>query len=195
MEYFQKFVSMVASMPDLVSLLICPALLLVAGTVFAVLRLKKAYPLLAVGLGGAGAFFVACEGTELIAAYLGLYVVLAVLVRLLFLIPFRTKRGQREREEEIYSKFHVDLAPEEEPIAPSEEETYDAEESGLRLGHVESLLRKLQESGLTASDRLEADAIARSLDVYRDRPLTADEMRSLNDCLASVLKLTAKYKL
>ena len=65
----------------------------------------------------------------------------------------------------------------------------------MRLSHAEELLSRLKTAPLAGSDRLEADALSRTLCGMRERKLTAEEMRILNDCLASVLKLTAKYKL
>ena len=47
----------------------------------------------------------------------------------------------------------------------------------------------------TPADRLELDAVVRTLEDCRGRALTAAEQRTLNDCLSSVLKLSAKYSL
>ena len=48
---------------------------------------------------------------------------------------------------------------------------------------------------MSAGDRLETEELARTLARLRSKPLSEAEMNSLNDCLASVLKMTAKYKL
>ena len=48
---------------------------------------------------------------------------------------------------------------------------------------------------LAPADRLELDAVVRTLEDCRGRALTAAEQRTLNDCLSSVLKLSAKYSL
>ena len=63
------------------------------------------------------------------------------------------------------------------------------------LAYALSLLEKLRRGELSATDRLEADMLGRTLSVMQGRLLTAEEKNTLNDCLASVLKLTAKYKL
>lgn len=179
-------------MPDLVSLILCPALLLAAGLIFAVLHLRKAYLPLAVGLGGAAGFLIACEGSTgaEFFAYLAAYTVFAVLVSLLFLIPFPTRK--KNGADELYEKFHEELEtfPE-----TGEEPAEEAEECGLQLDHAVSLVEQLKKCSLTAADRLEVDVLARTLDGYRSRALTAEEIRAVNDCLASVLKFTAKYKL
>ena len=77
----------------------------------------------------------------------------------------------------------------------NDETLFPREESSMRLSHATDLLEQLTKSELSASDRLEADALAHTLEGYRDKELTFEEMRSLNDCLATILKLTAKYKL
>ncbi len=201
MELLNKLIAEVANLPELVVLIVCPAILVVVGLLLAVLRAKKAYPAVAIGLGGAGIFLVVCKsgGTfDQTMAWAGLYLVLCALVCLFFLIPFgRGKNVQGDRDQEIYEKFRMELEPtafpEEAPV--SEGEAVSAEEGGLRLQHVDEMLSKLFAADLEASDRLEADAIARSLDVYRNKALNGEELRSLNDSLASVLRLTAKYSL
>ncbi len=190
MKEFSQFLQLIGgAMPDLVSLLLCPILLLAAGLVLAVFHKEKAYLPVAVGLGGASAFLVGCEvgaGGELFV-YLALYVVLAVLVRLLFLIPFPARGSRKEREEELYEKFRQPL----EVPAEAEEELSEGGES-VRLGHALSLLEQLKKCNLSASDRLEADAIGHTLESVKGGDA---EQRTINDCLSTILKLTAKYKL
>lgn len=191
MEVFESFVSAAAELNGYAALLLAPALLLVAALVCFFTGGKKAYPPLAVLFTGAGYFLIAARDAALAAAYLGLLAAFAALLSLLFFLP-RPQRGGKA-EEELYEKFRLPLETGE--TEPPEEEAYVAEACGLRLDHAVSLLEKLLKSDLEASDRLEADALSHTLDGYRDRPLTEEEMRSLNDCLSTVLKLTAKYKL
>ena len=199
MKEFSQFVQLIGgAMPDLVSLILCPALLLVAGLLLAVFHKEKAYLPVAVGLGGAAAFLAGCEagaGGELFV-YLGLYVVLAVLVKLLFLIPFPRRANGAERAEEMYRKFHAELeVPAEDSAAEDAAESGESGEDAVRLGHALSLLEKLKRCNLSASDRLEADALGNTLENCKGRPLGEEEVRRINDCLATILKLTAKYKL
>ena len=189
MEAFLKFCESVGQLPDWVALLLCPALLLLAGVLLAVFQAKKAYLPLAIALGGVGFFLVYCQTATLAFAYLGLYVAWAVLLSLLFLIPHREKTSAQE---ELYELFHRELDIPEESAA---EETIAREECDLRLSHTLEMLEQLQKTNLSASDRLETDALAHTIERFRDRELTVSEMRSLNDCLATILKLTAKYKL
>lgn len=196
MKEFSKFLQLVGTgTPDLVSLLLCPALLVVAGLLLAVFHKKKAYPPLAVGLGAAAVFLVGCEvgAAGELFVYAAMYVALSVLVSLLFLIPFPTGKNRKEREDVMYEKFHVGLdLPEE---GEEEEKTCGEEECGPRLDHALSMLEKLQKCNLSPCDRLEIDSLGRKLEGCKGRALTQEELGSVNDCLATVLKLTAKYKL
>lgn len=194
MNTFETFMQTVAALPDYVTLLACPVLVLIVGVLLAVLHRKRAYPPVALALGGAGVFLVSCGGGVLLAvAWAGLYVVWAALVSLLFLFSFRSKKGQ-SRAEQLYEKFRLGLEVPDAAEEPSEPISVDMEES-VQLSHVYSLLEKLRAEELSPRDRLETDAIAHTLEGYRGKTLSADELTVVNDSLASVLKLTAKYKL
>ncbi len=192
MKEFSQFLQLIGeAMPDLVSLLLCPVLLLAAGLALAVFHKEKAYLPLAIGLGGAGAFLVGCEvgASAVLFIYVAAYVVFAVLVKLLFLIPFPVRGSKEGREAELYEKFRVPL----EVPADAEEEP-PAEGESVRLEHALSLLEQLKKCNLSASDRLEADAIGHTLERVKGSPAEEDR-RTVNDCLSTILKLTAKYKL
>ena len=114
------------------------------------------------------------------------------LTRLLFFIPFPQKK-KKDRDEDIYAAFHAPL--DEEELLEEAPLVMSAEEGELQLAHVDSLIGSLREKELTPADRLELDAVVRTLEDCRGRALTAAEQRTLNDCLSSVLKLSAKYSL
>lgn len=179
------------------ALVICPALLIVAGLTLAIAHAKKAYPTLALALGGAQLFLL-CNVSNVqplyVCAWAGLYLVLCVLVRLLFFIPFRGKK-RKNRAEEIYQKFHLALELPEETQNDAAEEARVGMAENVHLQHVLSLLEKLRACNLTPGDRLETDAIERTLEAFQGKDLTADDLVIVNDSLASVLKMTAKYKL
>ena len=79
---------------------------------------------------------------------------------------------------------------------PAEEGEYGMEDGKLRLEHVRKMLQKLKTADLTPGDRLEADGISRRITLYATKDLlSGKEVRDLNDCLANVLKMTAKYAL
>lgn len=65
----------------------------------------------------------------------------------------------------------------------------------VRLGHAFSVLERLLSLPLGAGDRLEAQKAEDLLSVYRGKGgLSAEEARALNDVLASLLKMLAKYE-
>ena len=206
MEVFSSFLSALAALPDWVPLLLLPALLPCGALLFALLRQRNWYRHFALAVAAAGTVLVCGRGNVSDAlAYAGIIAVLGLLCAPLLLVPFtKRKRKKREsREERIYRKFHEDLS---EPLPPREglppkvccfEEApaTPAAESGVRLGHVRSLIEKLKREKLSAADRLEVEALSRSVDGCLGRTLERSELELLNDCLASVLKLTAKYKL
>ena len=201
MKIFSDVVDAIASLPAWVPLILCPALLIVCAVLCMLFGGRRAYPAVAVCLGAFGALECIKNGA-LAFAYAALFAALAALLALLFLLPRLPlkKRKKESREDKIYRRFHEELsAPPAEGLPPKvccyEEAPVSAEESGMRLTYVTSLLGKLKSGKLTPADRLEVEVLTRTVDAYRGKPLTEEELSVLNDCLASVLKLTAKYKL
>ncbi len=196
MDIFKSFLQLVADLPDWSALIVCPALLIVVGLLLAVFHADRAYISVALALGAVGVFLMSCRAEFMtVLAWAALYLVLCVIVRLLFLIPFRSGKKSKDRTDEMYEKFRVELNVPEAEETPEPERTVGLEESGLQLGYVLTLLEQLRACELSAGDRLEVDAISRTLDLYRGKELTAEELGTVNDSLASALKLTAKYKL
>lgn len=69
-------------------------------------------------------------------------------------------------------------------------------EKDVRLEHIFSVLERLREMPLGAGDRLEAQKMEDILRVYRAKTeLSATEACALNDILAALLKMMAKYDL
>ena len=104
----------------------------------------------------------------------------------MFTLPDRENTFVRDR-------LNTALRPE-----PPEEKAgeYDLEDGKLRLDHVRKMLARLKAAELTPGDRLEAEGISRTITLYASKDLlTAKEVHELNDCLAAVLKMTAKYAL
>ena len=97
------------------------------------------------------------------------------------LIPF-PKKKEKDRGDDLYDAFYAPL--EEEPLTDEDAmpPALSAEEGSLQLAHVDSLVEKLRGAELDPADRLELDAVVRSLDVYRGKDLTAGQQRALNDC-------------
>lgn len=69
-------------------------------------------------------------------------------------------------------------------------------ERDVRLDHISQALRRLQNAPLTAGDRLETQAAQQLLSVYAGKgDLRSEEAESLNDVMASLLKMMARYDL
>ncbi|MGN0822955.1 MAG: hypothetical protein ACI4NG_04205 [Candidatus Gallimonas sp.] len=212
MSDFLWFVEAAGRTPAWISLLAAPVLSALSAVAFFLFGGRKFFSYTAAALGTAG-FALVCCASELRVAFvwLALYLAESALLRLFLTAPApRRAKEKRSREARVYDKFHLDLiAGEETEKTPprgqkdlppkiscfTEEETVDTEESGLRLAHVTELLEKLRRASLSAGDRLETDVLSRTIDGFRNRRLTMSEVNTLTDCLASVLKLTAKYKL
>ncbi len=204
MQIFIRFIGLIARLPDWVSLLLCPILFLTCSLVFAFTKKRQWLNYTAFAFGAAGCFLVCCEGGAGVAfIWSGLYTLLFLAVKVTYF--FTRKKGKKQsKEDAMYEKFHLPLneptVMEEGGKIPKvncyfEEETplRDAEESGLRLEHVLELLKKLQTMKLSPSDRLETDVVSRRVNGLRYKKLTEEELSVLNDCLATTLRLTAKY--
>ena len=68
-------------------------------------------------------------------------------------------------------------------------------EKDVRLGHIFGVLERLKQLPLSPGDRLEAEKAQQLLAAYRaKRTLCAKEAETLNDILAALLKMMAKYQ-
>ena len=190
----REFLELVAQLPQWLLYFGVPALLLLSGLILAIVHADRAFPPVALFLGAVGLVLVASIAETLgdFMVWAALYLAVAALTRLLFFIPFPQKK-KKDRDEDIYAAFHASL--DEEELLEEAPLVMSAEEGELQLAHVDSLIGSLREKELTPADRLELDAVVRTLEDCRGRALTAAEQRTLNDCLSSVLKLSAKYSL
>lgn len=76
-----------------------------------------------------------------------------------------------------------------------QEERETEVEKDVRLGHIFGVLERLKQLPLSPGDRLEAEKAQQLLTAYRaKRTLCAKEAETLNDILAALLKMMAKYK-
>ena len=214
MQVFRAVLSFFAGAPAWVPLVLVPALLALAAAAFTLFGGRGAYRDTACALGGAGFFLLSAKGGMAESfAFLGLYLAEAAALRLLFFLPRlpvakrngahkkRLTRAQRrqERAEKLYARFVAPCVPPARPLPPKECCFEEIERAPLsdapQPSYAAKLLEKLQKEKLAPADRLEADALSRTVAGLGGRPLTEDEARILNDCLSSVLRLTAKYKL
>ena len=208
MELIQKFADLLIKAPDWVFLFCVPALILLEAVGFIFAPKRRWYFLAASVPVSAGFLLAYAKSAPLAVFYLGAVLVFSALCTLLFLIPRPKKREKREkksREERLLEKFREELS-EKGSLRPAmppkvccfEEDSgagATAGEYGMSLSYAVSLLEKLRSKKLAAGDRLQTEELHRRLDYYREKPLTEGERNSLNDCLASILKLTAKYQL
>lgn len=73
---------------------------------------------------------------------------------------------------------------------------YDSYASDVRLDHIFSVVERLKCVSLGAGDRLEVQKYEDLLTVYKSKnALSSEEAQTLNDILASLLKMMAKYDL
>lgn len=213
MVIFEKVLRAFQVVPAWVPLCVLPALCLVALALFGFLGKRKAYPTVCLALAGLGTAFICVQESALsyrfssavyAVAYFGLFVAWSALWGCLLFLPPLKKRAKTKstKADKMYEKFHQELSvPPIRDVKPPKvccfEQTpaEEMQECAPQLAHADALIAKLSAGKLAAGDRLELDALKRKIDVYRGKPLTKEEARSLNDCLSSVLKLTAKYKL
>ena len=209
MDLILKILNAFAKTPDWVLLYAVPALILILAVCFVFVPKRAWYCCPATVVIAVSFALAYAKDASLAVCYLAILTALSALLALFFLIP-RPKRRERKvkksRVDELYEKFHAELS--EQPYTPRSvmppkvccfekdaEAGATAGERGMDLNYADSLIEKLRAKDLTAGDRLEAEALARRLDCYRDKPLTEFERDTLNDCLAAILKLTAKYQL
>ena len=209
MEFLQKTVDLFAKAPDWAYLYLLPALIIASAVAFVFSPQRRWYFCAATVFSAAGFVLVYAQNPATAFIYLGAVVALSALLTLLFLIPRPTRREKgvkKSRVDALYEKFREELS--EKPYAPRADmppkvcrferdhiEGATATEQGVSLSYADSLLERLRAKDLNAGDRLETEELSRRLDYYRDKPLTESERSTLNDCLASILKLTAKYQL
>ncbi|MBO4990190.1 MAG: hypothetical protein J6D37_07665 [Clostridia bacterium] len=105
------------------------------------------------------------------------------------LIPTEQKKGDKEDKPPKIVCYEPQIEPPRVEIA-----SHSLEETNLCLDHAFEVANKLKSYALEGSDRLEIDNVELTLRLYRQKGMLTDrEMRSLNDCLALLLKYTAKY--
>ena len=200
MEIFDRFFHFVGEVPDLIPLIILPSVQLIAMLLYFFLHRRDLSRPTFFAIAGCGFLFMSAKGDVTLAFFwLGLLFLEYALCSLLFLIKRKDKK--QSKADTMYQRFHVPLtdegAAQREARPPKitcfSDEKHRAEACGLQFQHVDALLGKLKKTELSAGDRLEMDALCRRVEGYRGRELSQDELDVLNDCLASVLKLTAKY--
>ncbi len=194
MEYFKVLTDLTARVPDW-CIFLPPCIFIALFVPLVLKRCRRIYTGAALLLGGAGCLLLSGDA----AAMLAYGVCFAILWGALFPFFFLPKREKKSREERIYETFKPEIEPrprrekELPKVCCFDEPTADPSlEDGICLDHVRKLLDRLRREKLSAADRLEVDTLAGRL---TGEAHTAAEAEARNDALASVLRLTAKYKL
>lgn len=205
MEILQKIIDFLSKVPEWAYLYLVPALIFATAFVCIFVKKRRWFFVAAAIAGAAGFSFVYVKNSSFAVVYLAILIALCATLSLFFLIPPPKRKQKRSsREEKIFEKFHEALS--EKPYTPrtlppkercfeKEEVGATATERGMDLSYADTLLEQLRSKKINAGDRLEAEEIRHRLDCYRNKALGEEERSSLNDCLASILKLTAKYGL
>ena len=193
MDLFYGISEAFALIPDWISFfIVLPAVLVLAcvegGTGG---KRRTLFSLIDGALLGIGAVLLAGKGSARIVLFGGSFVLLTALrplaVRGSELAAGCVKRKKPTRCEMLTdSRYPPKICRFEEP---SSDMPY------VETSYAEELLLRLARLDLSPSDRMEQEALSRSLLALKKRPLDAEESSRLNDALASTLKLAARYKL
>ncbi len=195
MEYLEKINETLLSLPAW-CIVLPPAVLLVSFVPLRIFGRRGLYLWLSgLSLVAEGLF---SAGTGHVPLCLALHAALALLPYPLFSVRFRLRR--KGREEKLFGKFREEIAqPFPERHDPPKVCCFEqpkgetAEERGMQLSHVVSLLDKLKREKLSPADRLEVEMLSRTVEGSRDRPLSDRQTDDLSDDLSAVLRLVAKY--
>lgn len=142
-----------------------------------------------------------------LAAYALAGKALYLLLNLPLACPMRARVRKKKRfdpaeEEEVLGPQSLpaarkDAPPESRPAKVccfGDEEERVQVDKDVRLGPARTLLERLRAMPLGAGDRLETEKTGELLSVYGDKgSLTAAEAETLNDIMASLLKMLARY--
>lgn len=193
MEIFFAWLNLCARVPAWAPLLLLPALVPVSAVCFGLLRRKKLYLLLSSLFGALGCYFVGCREIRAALCYLFLFVAFVLCCFPLTLVKMKKKGERKSRAEKLYGMFRE----EEEVLRPPKVNCFEPAkaEEGTDVSHARSLIAKLEREKLSPADRLELDALSRTVQAVGTRPPNKETGELLSDALASVLRLTAKYKL
>lgn len=173
--------------PDWVSFLVIPALLTGAAVLSFLWKKRSVFALAAVFLCGLGAAFLGARGARAVCIFVGLLAVYVCLLIAAGLLVRRRPQGEAPKRGK-----RADDRPLVTVAGPSEEAYSD---QNVKLKHAGDLLARLRKAPLAAGDRIEEEILSRTISALGAKPLTEEEFVRLNECLAALLKLTAKYKL
>lgn len=186
---------------------IAAALLLLAAVVAYCLQETGVYAAIAVATVGAFGIAVPFFGVQKTAAWVSLSLLLVfaggIYLLLFGVISLRKAIAERKKNRaEIARRVQYTLPQRENGYVRERLNTalhisdgHDcAKQAHVRLGYARVLLGKVKAAPLTVAERLQTEEMDKTFALYRGKSLwTAEELRSLNDLCAALLKLSAKY--
>lgn len=106
------------------------------------------------------------------------------------------RRAREKKREKMKSETHIEPCKAEGTtlITPRENGGMPATNGDLQLDHALSVLGKLAGKKLSVTDKMDTDVMRNMIHVYRCKDtLSAEETRTLNNYLGTLLKLMSKY--
>ncbi len=188
MDAFDLLAGALAGIPDW-ALFFVPALLLLYTLATVLFGGRQVYPYVAFSLIVLAAVLGAGRGAAVDLIYVGLTASVGGMSRMvLSLTPPRAK-NRREctpRFEDIQTARAESAAGEVPAYIP-------VEKCGIDMAHAREYLQRLRRAPLSAGDRLEVDVLGRSLESMNKAALTGEELVRINESLAALFKIAAKY--
>ena len=189
MNVFYDAVRAFGAIPDW-GLMLLPALLAVYTLATVLFGGRKAYPYVAFSALPLAAVLGAGRGAAADLVYVGCTAAFAGVLRLSLFLP-RRKRTMPD----------TGLTPAGPAAARAERTVVETPayipigQCGLDMAQAEECLARLKRAPLSAGDRLEVEVLGRILDGANRAALTEEELARVNDGLASMIKIAAKYKI
>lgn len=170
------------------------------------LNARRVFLLFALLFGG-GYFAVGFAKDAVSESAVCAFVSAVALLQLVLLLAWEGRRRQkaRKRKREQLARSLVFTLPEKDNAylrdrlhcaLNAENKPIQEEDAGVRLDYIRKLTAKLKGAALSVSDRMQINELSRAITLCACKEkMTAEETRSLNECFATLLKLSAKYGL
>lgn len=192
MSFFHDVVSAFGAIPDW-ALLAVPSALVLYTLATALFGGRRAYPYVSFALIALAAMLGAGRGAMADLVFTGLCAFVGAVARLVLnLVPAAVSVRQREAhapqpaDASAYTA-RLESAAVEAPVY------IPISQCNLDMVHAEEYLQRLRRAPLTAGDRLEVDVLAHSLESANRAALTPEELVRINESLAAMFKIAAKY--
>lgn len=118
---------------------------------------------------------------------------------------FRRRKRAKKRKRELLARSLVFTLPEKDNAYLRDRLRVDlhggrtgvsSQETDVRLDYIRKLTAKLKGAALSVTDRMQINELSRTITLCASKEkTTAEDTRALNECFASLLKMSAKYGL